>query len=87
VDYLFGYDATAGVVEDWMYARLAQAYVFDAGVSEFIRTSNPWALRGIAERLVEAADRGLWASPPAGVLDRLRAVYLELEGQLEGDGE
>jgi cobaltochelatase CobN len=87
VDYLFGYDATAGVVEDWMYAQLAQAYVFDAEVSEFMRKSNPWALRGIAERLVEAADRGLWAAPPAGVLDQLRAAYLELEGQLEGDGE
>jgi cobaltochelatase CobN len=87
VDYLFGYDATAGVVEDWMYAQLAQSYVFDAEVSAFMRKSNPWALRGIAERLVEAADRGLWASPPAGVLDQLRAAYLELEGQLEGDGE
>jgi cobaltochelatase CobN len=87
VDYLFGYDATAGVVEDWMYAQLAQSYVFDAEVSAFMRKSNPWALRGIAERLVEAADRGLWAAPPAGVLDQLRAAYLELEGQLEGDGE
>jgi cobaltochelatase CobN len=87
VDYLFGYDATAGVVEDWMYAQLAQAYVFDAEVSAFMRRSNPWALRGIAERLVEAADRGLWAEPPPGVLDQLRAAYLELEGQLEGDGE
>ncbi|MDX6338294.1 MAG: cobaltochelatase CobN, partial [Streptosporangiaceae bacterium] len=87
VDYLFGYDATAGVVEDWMYAQLAQAYVFDAEVSAFMRRSNPWALRGIAERLVEAADRGLWAEPPPGTLDRLRAAYLELEGQLEGDAE
>jgi cobaltochelatase CobN len=87
VDYLFGYDATAGVVEDWMYAQLAQAYVFDAEVSAFMRRSNPWALRGIAERLVEAADRGLWAEPPPGTLDQLRAAYLELEGQLEGDAE
>jgi len=87
VDYLFGYDATAGVVEDWMYAQLAQSYVFDAEVSTFMRKSNPWALRGIAERLVEAADRGLWAEPPPGTLDRLRAAYLELEGQLEGDSE
>ena len=29
VDYLFGYDATAGVVEDWMYEQLAASYVFD----------------------------------------------------------
>src|SRR5579859_1110185 len=27
VDYLFGYDATAGVVEDWMYEKLTETYV------------------------------------------------------------
>ena len=63
VDYLFGYDATAGVVDDWMYEQLAASYVFDAQTSAFLRKSNPWALRGIAERLLEAADRGLWAEP------------------------
>ena len=52
-----------------------------------MRQSNPWALRGIAERLLEAADRGLWAEPAPDVLDQLRDTYLELEGQLEGDEE
>jgi cobaltochelatase CobN len=85
VDYLFGYDATAGVVDDWMYGQLAEAYVFDEQVSGFMRQSNPWALRGVAERLLEAAERGLWAKPDPGTLDRLRATYLELEGDLEGD--
>jgi cobaltochelatase CobN len=85
VDYLFGYDATAGVVDDWMYERLAAAYVFDETNAEFMRKSNPWALRGIAERLLEAADRKLWAEPDAETIDRLREVYLELEGDLEGE--
>jgi cobaltochelatase CobN len=85
VDYLFGYDATAGVVDDWMYEQLAASYVFDSETSAFLRKSNPWALRGIAERLLEAADRGLWASPEDGTLAELRAVYLELEGDLEGE--
>ena len=49
-----------------------------------MRKSNPWALRGITERLLEAADRGLWAAPDPATLDRLRAAYLELEGDLEG---
>jgi cobaltochelatase CobN len=84
VDYLFGYDATTGVVEDWMYEKLAQSYVFDPGVRDFLAKSNPWALRGIAERLLEAADRNLWAQPDAGTLDRLRQVYLESEADLEG---
>jgi cobaltochelatase CobN len=85
VDYLFGYDATAGVVDDWMYERLAAAYVFDETNAEFMRKSNPWALRGIAERLLEAADRKLWAEPDTETIDRLRQVYLELEGDLEGE--
>ncbi|MEW2118224.1 cobaltochelatase subunit CobN [Streptomyces sp. NPDC005474] len=85
VDYLFGYDATAGVVDDWMYEKLSAEYVFDAENQEFMRKSNPWALRGITERLLEAADRGLWAEPDADTIERLRATYLELEGDLEGD--
>ncbi|MCW2544200.1 MAG: cobaltochelatase, CobN subunit, partial [Frankiales bacterium] len=84
VDYLFGYDATAGVVEDWMYDKLTSAYVFDEVNRAFMKKSNPWALRGIAERLLEAVDRGLWESPSADALAGLRQTYLELEGDLEG---
>ena len=83
VDYLFGYDATTGVVEDWMYETLTAKYVLDADVSAFLRRSNPWALRAIAERLLEAAERGLWAAPAAGTLDALREAYLSVEGELE----
>ncbi|WP_405766569.1 cobaltochelatase subunit CobN [Streptomyces sp. NBC_01538] len=85
VDYLFGYDATAGVVDDWMYEKLSAEYVFSPENQDFMRKSNPWALRGITERLLEAADRGLWAEPDADTIERLRATYLELEGDLEGD--
>ena len=49
-----------------------------------MKKSNPWALRGVAERLLEAADRGLWAEPDQATLDGLKATYLELEGDLEG---
>ncbi|MFI6781315.1 cobaltochelatase subunit CobN [Micromonospora sp. NPDC050276] len=83
VDYLFGYDATAGVVDDWMYEHLAAAYLFDETTREFLERSNPWALRGITERLLEAADRGLWAKPEPATLDRLRDTYLASEGDLE----
>jgi cobaltochelatase CobN len=83
VDYLFGFDATAGVVHDWMYEKLAGEYVLDEATQEFLRQSNPWALRGIVERLHEAAERGLWASPDPSVLAALQEVYLEVEGDLE----
>ncbi|MDT5102037.1 MAG: cobaltochelatase CobN [Mycobacterium sp.] len=84
VDYLFGYDATAGVMADWMYERLTQAYVLDEENRKFMAESNPWALHGMAERLLEAADRGMWAQPDADTIDALRAALLEAEGDLEG---
>ncbi|PWD95508.1 cobaltochelatase subunit CobN [Dietzia maris] len=83
VDYLFGFDATAGVVQDWMYDTLAREYVLDEKTQDFLRQSNPWALRGMIERLSEAADRGMWAEPDAEVMDRMRQVYLDVEGDLE----
>jgi cobaltochelatase CobN len=83
VDYLFGWDATTGVVADWMYEQLAASYVLDPQNRQFLEASNPWALRGITERLLEAADRGLWAAPAAPTLEALREIYLQVEGQLE----
>jgi cobaltochelatase CobN len=85
VDYLFGYDATAGVVADWMYEQLAATYVLDAENQKFMTQSNPWALHGITERLLEAADRSLWAEPDPATLAALQQVYLHTEGDLEGD--
>ncbi len=83
VDYLFGYDATTNVIADWMYERLTAEYVLDEVNREFLQTSNPWALHGMAERLLEAVDRGLWESPEAETLEALRATYLATEGDLE----
>jgi cobaltochelatase CobN len=83
VDYLFGFDATAGVVHDWMYESLAKEYVLDEDNQAFMKKSNPWALRGIVERLGEAADRGLWAEPDPEIVAAMQQVYLDIEGDLE----
>ncbi|MDX2552505.1 MULTISPECIES: cobaltochelatase subunit CobN [Streptomyces] len=84
VDYLFGYDATTGVIADWMYDKLTETYVLDETNREFLQQANPWALHGIAERLLEAESRGMWEKPDPAVLEGLRQVYLEAEGDLEG---
>ncbi|WP_329622477.1 cobaltochelatase subunit CobN [Streptomyces sp. NBC_01255] len=86
VDYLFGYDATTGVVADWMYDKLTQEYVLDADNQAFLKEANPWALHGIAERLLEAESRGMWEKPDPETLAALRQVFLETEGDLEGAG-
>ena len=83
VDYLFGYDATAGVAEDWMYEQVAAKYLLDDDVAAFMARSNPWAARGIAEKLLEAAERGMWAAPEETTLAGIRERYLALEGELE----
>jgi len=83
VDYLFGYDATTHVVEDWMYERVTDAYVGDPDVRKFFQRSNPWALRAVAERLLEAHERGLW-NASTGAVDTLRSSLLEAEGWEEG---
>ncbi|GAB49523.1 cobaltochelatase subunit CobN [Mobilicoccus pelagius] len=87
VDYLFGYDATTNVVADWMYERLTREYVLDPVNRDFLAQSNPWALHGMTERLLEAVDRKMWAEPDPEVLAELTQAYLDAEGDLEGDEE
>lgn len=84
VDFLFAYDATAHCVEDHMYQGVADAYVFDPAVQDFIQSKNPWALRDMAERLLEAHQRGLWESAAQEVLDQLRSLVHQAEGIIEG---
>lgn len=83
VDYLFGYDATAQVIPDWMYEQLTAQYLLDPQNRKFLGESNPWALHGMAERLLEAAGRGMWENPDPQTLDQLRQVLLEAEGDIE----
>ena len=83
VDYLYGFDATAGVVTDGMYEQLAESYVLDKQNQDFMKHANPWALRGIIEKLNEAADRGLWAEPDPELMAEMQQVYLDVEGDLE----
>jgi len=51
---------------DWMYERLSAEYVLDDENRKFMAESNPWALHSMAERLLEAAGRGMWAQPDQG---------------------
>ncbi len=83
VDYLFGYDVTAHVIEPWMYEKVTEAYIFDESVRNFLQEKNPWALRGMVERLLEAQERGYWESPPDEMAAQLKQIFLENEAALE----
>ncbi|MHC5595956.1 MAG: cobaltochelatase subunit CobN, partial [Nostoc sp.] len=83
VDFLFAYDATAKCVEDYMYQGIVEAYLLDPVVSEFIQEKNPYALRDIAERLLEAHKRNLWEDVSTGTLEALRNLVHQAEAVIE----
>ena len=86
VDYLFGYDATAQILDDWMYEAIAQTYALDATMHLFLRASNPWAATDIATKLLEAIDRGMWKQPTAEMRAALEDQLLAAEADVEGRG-
>lgn len=83
VDYLFAYDATTYCVADHMYEGVAQTYLLNQETRQFIEQANPWALRDMAERLLEAHQRQLWQTASPDMLDALRTLVHEAEGMIE----
>ena len=59
VDYLFAFSATTGAVGDHHFDAVYEAYLDDDRVRQFLEQNNPAALSEIAQRLLEAQERGL----------------------------
>jgi cobaltochelatase CobN len=78
VDYLFGYGATTGLVDDYQYALVSDAYLLDATNRAFLAEHNPSALREMTERLLEAMQRGMWREPGA-YRSALESLLLDVE--------
>jgi len=70
-------------VPDWGYGALCEQWLNDPAVLRFLERSNPWALRDMAERLLEAHNRGLWESAEPQQLDHLRQLVLDSEELIE----
>jgi cobaltochelatase CobN len=83
LDYLFAYDASTGRVPDWSYGAITDGWLLDPQVQAFLRQANPWALRDMAERLLEAHNRGLWEGAQKNQLEQLRQLVLEAEALVE----
>ena len=83
LDYLFAYDASTGRMPGWGYGAISTTWLADDRVLQALRRSNPWALRDMAERLLEAHQRGLWQRPEDDEIDRLRKLVLESEALIE----
>jgi cobaltochelatase CobN len=82
MDIVLGWDATAEVIDDWMYEKIARAYALDPEMQEWMKEGNPFALQNILDKLLEAISRGLWQAD-AAMEEQLRNAYLEMEGEVE----
>ncbi len=71
VDYLFAFAATAHCVKDHHFDLVFDAYLDDDDVRGFLEENNPDALHEMAERLLEAQDRGLWRPRSNSAASRL----------------
>ena len=86
LDYLFAYDAATDRVPDWCYGALSDQWLADGRTIEFLMSSNPWVLRDMAERLLEASNRGLWQSAQAQQLQLLSHLVHRSEACIEQGG-
>jgi len=84
VDYLFAYDATTNLIDDYQYEAVADALIFEPKNQQFIKDNNPDALGEMAQRLLEATQRGMWQEP-GQYSDKLQQLLIELNEQQEGN--
>ncbi|MBX0327455.1 magnesium chelatase subunit H [Oscillochloris sp. ZM17-4] len=83
VSNTYGWSATSGAVEGWVYQGVAETYLLDEAMRERLAALNPHAAAGVARRLLEANSRGFWDADEA-TLEQLREIYADLEDKLEG---
>lgn len=82
MDVVLGWDATGEVIEDWMYAQIAEKYALDPTMQEWMKEVNPYALQNILDKLLEAISRGMWDADE-NMEQELRDSYLDMEGEIE----
>ncbi|BEV36237.1 cobaltochelatase subunit CobN [Synechococcus sp. M16CYN] len=83
LDYLFAYDATTDRVPDWCYGALCDQWLNDPFILRFLEQSNPWVLRDMAERLLEASNRGCWQKARIDQIEHLKKLIVSSEAQIE----
>ncbi|WP_191600808.1 cobaltochelatase subunit CobN [Marinomonas algicola] len=82
VDYLFAYDATTDIVSDYQYKQVCDRLLFDKQNQHFLKDNNPHALEEMAERLLEACQRGMWKEN-GSYQDSLQTLLLDIDQRRE----
>lgn len=82
VDYMFAYDATTNLIDDYQYEDVTDALLMNEENRQFLLDNNPNVMEEMAERLLEASQRGLWQSP-GDYIEKLQTLLLELDAVQE----
>jgi cobaltochelatase CobN len=82
VEHLLGFAATTGSVENWVFDRVADRFVFDEVMRKRLQSNNPYATVKICESLIECERRGYWASDRETIRN-LRTILLNMEADIE----
>jgi len=82
VEYLLGLQATTGRVKEWLFDQAAQTLLFDEEMRRRLVENNKYATLDLAERMLEAHDRGYWQATPEE-LEKLKTMILDMETWLE----
>lgn len=80
--YLFGWDATSDAMEKWMYDGLAESYLLNEKVYQWMRSENPFATMNMVKVLEEAIARNMWDADD-DMKEKLEDIYMDLEGLVE----
>jgi magnesium chelatase subunit H len=79
----FGWSATADAVDPWIYTDVAKTFLLDSEMLNRLQKLNPYSVRSLTKRLIEAHDRGFW-NPDEEVLEKLRDLIADLADRREG---
>ena len=81
----FGWSATTGAVDPWVYRQITETFVLDKAMRDRLAALNPTASSRLANLLIEAQERSYW-TPDESTMAALRDAGEELEDRLEGIG-
>ncbi len=81
-EYTMAWGATSAITEDWMFDALADTYLKNKDIHEWMDDVNPYATMNILNTLLQAIERGLWDASEE-YKELLKEMYLETEERIE----
>ncbi len=84
VEYILGFAATTGKVENWIFDDIADKFIFNDEMRSKLYQNNPYATMKMAELLFESAKRGYWRADEEKV-NRLLSLIMTAEEDIMDD--